>query len=139
MLKPLSKNFSGLITISGPTKSGKSKLAEFLIKEQESITYIATSKPRKNDPEWQRRINIHKKRRPDSWTLIEYPFEICKEVESISNNNSVLIDSLGGLVEQHLILKDKQWELFSNKFLNYQLLWIISLLLCNQLKDYSKY
>ena len=118
MLKPLSKNFSGLITISGPIKSGKSKLAEFLIKEQESITYIATSKPRKNDPEWQRRINIHKKRRPDSWTLIEHPCEICKEVQSISNNDSVLIDSLGGLVEQHLILKDKQWELFANKFLN---------------------
>ena len=118
MLKPLSKNFSGLITISGPTKSGKSKLAEFLIKEQESITYIATSKPRKNDPEWQRRINIHKERRPDSWTLIEHPSEICTEVGSISSNDSVLIDSLGGLVEQHLILKDKQWELFSSKFLN---------------------
>ncbi len=118
MLKPLSKNFSGLITISGPTKSGKSKLAEFLIKEQESITYIATSKPRNNDPEWQRRIDIHKKRRPDSWKLIEHPCEIINELESISNNDSVLIDSLGGLVEQHLILKEKQWELFANKFLN---------------------
>ena len=118
MLKPLTKNFSGLITISGPTKSGKSKLAEFLIKEQESIIYIATSKPRINDPEWQRRIDIHKKRRPNTWKLIEHPYEICKEFESISNNDSVLIDSLGGLVEQHLILKDKQWELFSNKFLN---------------------
>ena len=118
MLKPLSKDFSGLITISGPTKSGKSKLAEFLIKEQESVTYIATSKPRNNDPEWQRRINIHKKRRPDRWKLNEPPFDICKEVQSISNNDSVLIDSLGGLVEQHLILKDKQWELFANKFLN---------------------
>ena len=118
MLNPIARDFKGLIMITGPTNSGKSQFAEFLIKNQELITYIATSKPRKNDPEWQRRINIHKKRRPDSWTLIEHPCEICKEVESISNNNSLLIDSLGGLVEQHLILKDKQWELFANKFLN---------------------
>ena len=49
MLKPIDKNFKGLIIISGPIKSGKSQLAEFLIKEQDSIIYIATSKPRKNN------------------------------------------------------------------------------------------
>ena len=59
MLKPISKKYSGLITISGPTKSGKSQLAEYLISEQKSINYIATSKPRKNDLEWQRRIENH--------------------------------------------------------------------------------
>ena len=116
MLKPISDNFRGLITISGPTKSGKSQLAEFLIKEQNSITYIATSKPRENDPGWEKRISLHRSRRPKSWKLIEHPNDICTEIESMGKNESILIDSLGGLVEQHLIKKDSQWELFESNF-----------------------
>ena len=118
MLKPIEKNFKGLITISGPTKSGKSQLAEFLIKEQESITYIATSKPRQNDPVWQRRINIHRRRRPDSWRLIEHPLDICKDIKCLDFNESILVDSLGGLVEQHLTENDDQWQLFQSEFVN---------------------
>ena len=57
-------------------------------------------------------------RRPDSWTLIEHPKDICKAIESIKGNHSVLIDSLGGLVEHHLIEDDDQWNNFQNKFLN---------------------
>ena len=118
MLKPIPKNFKGIITISGPTKSGKSQLAEFFIKDQLSITYIATSRPRVNDPEWQRRINIHKKRRPGSWKLIEHPKDICKAIESSRNDETLLLDSLGGLVEQHLNENQDNWELFQMKFLN---------------------
>tara|TARA_B100001250_G_C19675064_1_gene733263 strand:+ start:366 stop:923 length:558 start_codon:yes stop_codon:yes gene_type:complete len=118
MLKPLDKNFKGLIFVTGPTKSGKSNLAEFLIKEQESITYIATSKPRINDPEWQRRINIHRKRRPDSWKLIEHPLDIFKAIELLHNNESILIDSLGGIVEQHLSKNNDEWELFQSQIVN---------------------
>tara|TARA_B100000965_G_C19600052_1_gene762054 strand:+ start:1620 stop:2177 length:558 start_codon:yes stop_codon:yes gene_type:complete len=117
MLKPISKNFRGLITISGPTKSGKSQLAEFLIKEQDSITYIATSKPRKHDPEWERRIDVHRRRRPSSWKLVEHPLNICKAIHALDNKESILIDSLGGLVEQHLLISDGKWELFQTEFL----------------------
>ena len=118
MITPIVKNFKGLISVTGPTRSGKSKLAEFLITEQEVITYIATSKPRPNDPEWKKRIENHRKRRPESWTLIEHPKDICKAIESIKGNESILIDSLGGLVEQHLLDDDNQWHNFQNKFLN---------------------
>ena len=118
MLKPIKKNFKGLITISGPTKSGKSQLAEFFIKDQVSITYIATSRPRVNDPEWQKRINIHKKRRPANWKLIEHPQDICNTIESSRNEETFLLDSLGGLVEQHLNDNKDEWESFQSKFLN---------------------
>ena len=118
MLKRLDNNFKGIVIITGPTKSGKSQLAEFLISEQESITYIATSKPRKNDPEWQKRIQIHSNRRPHSWTLIEYPLDIFEVIDSRHKNESILIDSLGGLVEQQILQKDTQWELFQNNFIN---------------------
>ena len=118
MLIPLEKNFKGLITITGPTKSGKSQLAEFLIKEQDSIIYIATSKPRENDPEWEKRISIHRNRRPNNWKLIEHPENISDSIESIVNNESILIDSLGGLVEQHLTKKDAEWDSFQIEFIN---------------------
>ena len=118
MITPIAKNYKGLILITGPTRSGKSKLAEFLIMEQDPVTYIATSKPRPNDSDWQDRIDIHRKRRPDSWTLIEHPKDISNTIASIKGNQSMLIDSLGGLVEQHLIKDNDQWDDFQIKFLN---------------------
>ena len=118
MIKPIDKNYKGLISITGPTRSGKSQLAEFLIKDHDSVTYIATSKPRTNDPDWQRRIDIHRNRRPDSWTLIEHPDDICKTIDLIRENESILLDSLGGLVEHHLKEDDVEWEMFQTKFLN---------------------
>ncbi len=117
MITPISKNYKGLISITGPTRSGKSKLAEFLIIGKDPVTYIATSKPRPNDPEWQSRIDFHRKRRPDSWKLLEYPKDICKAIKSIQDNGSILIDSLGGLVEQHLNEDNDQWNNFQFKFL----------------------
>ena len=118
MLQPLAKNYKGLISITGPTKSGKSQLAEFLVKEEKSVTYIATSKPRLNDPAWQKRIDLHRMRRPDSWKLIENPKDICKEIKSIKETESILIDSIGGLVEHYLIEDEDKWEIFQNKLLN---------------------
>ena len=118
MLKPLQINFKGLITISGPTKSGKSQLAEFLIKDQEYITYIATSNPRINDSEWNKKIEIHKSRRPDSWKLIEHPHDIFSALEYKKDNSTFLLDSLGGLVEQHLSDDQADWESFQFKFIN---------------------
>lgn len=118
MLNPLPKDFKGLITISGPTRSGKSELAEYLIKEQKSITYIATSKPRENDPEWEERIKIHRLRRPENWRLIEYPKDIIGSINYLDKNNSIILDSLGGLVEQYLIQDEDKWELFQDKFIN---------------------
>ena len=118
MITRIAKNYKGLILITGPTRSGKSKLAEFLIMKHHPDTYIATSKPRPNDPDWQQRIDLHTKRRPDSWSLIEHPKDICKSIESMKGNESILIDSLGGLVEQHLIEDDEQWNNYQIEFLN---------------------
>jgi len=118
MITPINKNYKGLISITGPTRSGKSQLAEFLIMEHDSVIYLATSKPRPDDPDWQKRIDLHRKRRPDRWTLIEYPTDICKAIKSLSGNESILIDSLGGLVEHHLIKDDVQWKIFQKNFIN---------------------
>ncbi len=118
MLKPIKKKFRGLITISGPIKSGKSQFAEYLVREHESITYIATSRPRNDDPEWEEKINVHRRRRPKNWKLIEYPVDICNAIYSVDEHEPILIDSLGGLVEQHLKKNLDQWNLFHEKFIN---------------------
>ena len=118
MIEPIAKNFKGLISITGPTRSGKSQLAEFLIKEKNPVTYIATSKPRPTDADWQHRIDVHRRRRPDRWKLLEHPKDICKSIEMINGRESILIDSLGGLVEHHLTEDDDQWTSFQNKLLN---------------------
>ena len=118
MLKPISEKFIGLITITGGIKSGKSQLAEFLIKEQLSITYIATSRPRDDDPEWEHKINVHRTRRPSSWKVIEHPPDICTTIKSSKKNESILIDSLGGLVEHHLMKNHAQWQSFQSNFID---------------------
>ena len=118
MIKSIAEDYKGLISITGPTRSGKSQLAEFLIKDHKFVTYIATSKPRPTDPDWQNRIEVHKQRRPNSWTLVEHPKDICKVIDSIGENQSILLDSLGGLVENYLIEDDDKWEIFQTKFLN---------------------
>ena len=64
-------NISQIIFITGGTKSGKSKFAEFLAKESKQLTYIALSEDRPKDKIWQNKILIHRKRRPKEWDLIE--------------------------------------------------------------------
>ena len=118
MIKSLDLNFKGLVTVSGPTKSGKSKLAEYLIKDQFLVNYIATSQPRQNDQNWQKRIDVHKKRRPASWKIFECPKDICDTILSFSDDESILIDSLGGLVENLINTNDNDWNFFQNKFLD---------------------
>ena len=115
MIKTLHKKYKGLVLVTGPIKSGKSKLAEYLIKDQNSVIYIATSKIRHNDKLWQEKIIIHKKRRPLDWKLIEYPQNICNTINSLDVKDSVIIDSLGGLVEQHLNDTEKEWKIFTNQ------------------------
>ena len=63
--------FSNVIFITGGTKSGKSEFAEYLGKKIQNITYIALSESRPNDINWQRKIIMHRKRRPKDWQLLE--------------------------------------------------------------------
>ena len=60
---------------------------------------------------------MHRIRRPRSWNIIEHPHDICNAIMSREKNDSILIDSLGGLVEQHLIKDQEQWDLFQSQFL----------------------
>ena len=62
---------SHIVFITGGTKSGKSEFAEHLAKEVKKLSYVALSKNNLEDKEWQAKIDLHRKRRPQDWKLIE--------------------------------------------------------------------
>jgi len=86
---------SNIIFITGGTKSGKSEFAEYLAKEEDKISYVALSEKNIHDKEWQEKINLHKKRRPKDWKLIETT-DLLKTLRN--EEGPLLIDSIGGFV-----------------------------------------
>lgn len=74
-----------IILISGPTKSGKTSLAEKMAKNSahESISYLATQANIFTDEGMALRIEHHKKSRPEHWSTIE----AYKDLSSIIEND----------------------------------------------------
>ena len=102
----INDNSSHIIFITGGTKSGKSEFAEHLAKQNNNFTYVALSENNSRDKGWQRKINIHKKRRPKDWKLIE-----TKDLLSTLNQekNPLLIDSISGFVMESINKNDNEW------------------------------
>ncbi|MDT0201760.1 bifunctional adenosylcobinamide kinase/adenosylcobinamide-phosphate guanylyltransferase [Nocardioides sp. AE5] len=58
--------------VIGGARSGKSSEAErILIEEGGEVTYVATSYPRSDDPEWVERVRLHRAQRPAEWATVE--------------------------------------------------------------------
>ena len=90
-----------LTFITGGARSGKSALAEQLAKSlsktEEAVIYLATMQVFGDDPEIERRLQIHRSRRPSGWTTIECPFkagEIINELPSMQEGACVVFDCL---------------------------------------------
>ena len=102
----ISKNLSHIIFITGGTKSGKSEFAEHLAKDSINLRYIALSENNPNDEEWQKKINLHRKRRPKDWKLIE----TTDLLNTLSKEDGpLLIDSIGGFVMESIDIENKKW------------------------------
>ena len=91
----------GLVLVTGPSRSGKSRWAEYLVEQQAEVTYIATAAPRPNDARWQQRIVRHQQRRPAHWSVVECGPDLAGAVHSIPANQTLLIDALGGFTASH--------------------------------------
>ena len=99
-------DLSRIIFITGGTKSGKSEFAEHLAKDAKKLTYVALSVNNTNDIEWQKKINIHQKRRPKNWKLIE----TSDLLNTLSKEDGpLLIDSIGGFVMENINRETKEW------------------------------
>ena len=98
---------SHIIFITGGTKSGKSEFAEHLAKKAKKLSYVALSENNIDDKEWQDKINLHRKRRPNDWKLIE-----TTDLLNILNkeDSPLLIDSIGGFVMENIGKEDNEWS-----------------------------
>ena len=102
---------SNIIFITGGTKSGKSEFAEHLAKEVKELSYVALSEKNIDDKEWQKKINIHQKRRPKDWKLIE----TTNLLNTLSKENGpLLIDSIGGFVMESIGKEHNEWSTMMN-------------------------
>ena len=102
----LKNELSHIIFITGGTKSGKSEFAEYLAKDCTKLSYVALSKNNPEDKEWQEKINIHRKRRPKHWILIETT-DLLKTL--IKEEGPLLIDSIGGFIMENIQREHKDW------------------------------
>ena len=120
-------NFSHIIFITGGTKSGKSEFAEHLAKEIKTLSYIALSEKNIDDKEWQVKINLHQKRRPKDWKLIETT-DLLKTLKK--EDGPLLIDSIGGFIMENIGKEHKEWlakmdSLISNLFKRKSITFIV--------------
>lgn len=89
--------------ITGGVRSGKSSYAEALANylAGEEVLYIATLSA--EDDEMKRRINQHKKQRPNEWETLEEPLDVGIAIAN-AKQKILLLDCLSGWVS-NLVLK----------------------------------
>ncbi len=84
----------------GGARSGKSHEAERLLAAEPLVRYVATGGRRDDDPEWQQRIDAHRRRRPAGWTTVE-----TVDVAALLHDHDgtpVLVDCLALWLAAHL-------------------------------------
>ncbi len=112
-----SNQASNIILVTGPSKSGKSRWAEYLVRNNRDLTYIATSEVKDGDSDWRMRIKLHQERRPAYWNLIESPDDLATTINTLEHKN-ILIDSLGGYVTKHLNKDMNEWKNLATTLIN---------------------
>jgi len=111
----ISEYSSYIIFITGGTKSGKSEFAEYLAKEVKKLSYVALSENNLEDKEWQDKINLHRKRRPKEWKLIE----TTDQLNTLNKEEGpLLIDSIGGFVMEIIGKEQNVWSSKKNSLIS---------------------
>jgi adenosylcobinamide kinase/adenosylcobinamide-phosphate guanylyltransferase len=97
--------------VTGPARSGKSEWAEALATHSgQSVIYIATSTLDPADLDWQRRVALHRDRRPPHWHLQEVPIALPEAILVATAGDCLLIDSLGTWLANLLEQDDVTWQ-----------------------------
>lgn len=111
----LTKNASGpsqgLTLICGPAGGGKSRWAEHLAAVSgRRVVYLATGPLLPEDADWQRRLERHRRRRPESWSCREVGADLAMSLKALTTSEIALIDSLGTWVAAWLDTETQEWE-----------------------------
>ncbi len=104
-------NSRQIILVTGAAKSGKSEWAERQAKKfDKHVIYLATALEYPNDPEWQAKIEQHRRRRPAHWTTLAVPYEVSETISSSTPPACLLVDSLGTWVANLLERDEAAWH-----------------------------
>ena len=106
---------SHIVFITGGTKSGKSEFAEYLAMKLKNLSYVALSENNLDDKDWQDKINLHRKRRPKDWKLIETT-DLLNTLRK--EEGPLLIDSIGGFVMQSIGKKQNECSAKMNSLIS---------------------
>lgn len=103
-----------LTLVSGPARSGKSRWAEHLVtratQDPGTVVYVATGPDLPEDAAWQRRLQLHRARRPAHWQTWEVAGELAAALGRLVPGQVALIDSLGTWVAAHLEREERDWS-----------------------------
>ena len=111
----INSELSHIIFITGGTKSGKSEFAEYLAKLEKNLSYVALSEINIDDKKWQEKINLHQKRRPKDWKLIETT-DLLNTLRK--EEGPLLIDSIGGFVMKSIGKEQNEWSTKMNSLIS---------------------
>jgi adenosyl cobinamide kinase/adenosyl cobinamide phosphate guanylyltransferase len=82
-----------LVLVTGGARSGKSELAERLASEQDApVVLLATAEP--DDEEMAARIAEHRRDRPASWQTMEEPRRLNETIETVAEQDCLIVDCL---------------------------------------------
>ncbi len=114
-----SPELPNLTLVLGGTKSGKSAFAEQLVASKGGrVLYIATADASLNDSSMERRIRLHRERRPASWSTLETPMHVAREAADLLRFqpvDTILLDCATLWVTNMLFSRGEQ-ELTQDEF-----------------------
>lgn len=84
------------VLVLGGIRSGKSHWAEATISDTagEPVRYVATGRTDPTDPDWSRRVDTHRSRRPAHWSTVETT-DVATELRA-DPRTPTLVDDIGG-------------------------------------------
>ncbi|MBI3225359.1 MAG: bifunctional adenosylcobinamide kinase/adenosylcobinamide-phosphate guanylyltransferase [Mycolicibacterium cosmeticum] len=81
------------VLVLGGIRSGKSRWAETDI-AGDAVRYVATGRTDIDDPDWSRRVDAHRSRRPAHWSTVETA-DVASELRA-DPHTATLVDDIGG-------------------------------------------
>ena len=102
---------AGLQLILGPSGGGKSRWAEHLAASSGlPVVYLATGPRLPHDPDWQRKLEEHRCRRPMLWSCLEVEGDLEPALRGVLPGSMTLVDSLGTWVAAWLEEEPSDWD-----------------------------
>lgn len=104
--------------VCGPSRGGKSRWAEHLARTSDlQVHYLVTADDRPDDPSWQERIALHRRRRPQGWRVSHPGDDLVGCLASFEAGDLVLIDALGTWLARHLDRDACSWSSLADALL----------------------